>query len=141
MYCLIFCSLLIYLCNGQTCTSPIYNNSEAIIKGPCPSSQVIAPVGSTIYFECSYSHNGEYLPIWNITNIEIIVNQKVPMNSGLTVTLGGNSDSGFTALTFPITKQDSVDVQCGLCNGAKCFLSPLHASIISLPVQLISFGK
>ena len=139
--CLIFCSLLVYLCNGQTCTSPVYNSSEVIIKGPCPSSQVIAPVGSTVQFECSYSHNGNYLPFWNITNIKPIVSQNVPPNSGLTVTLGGNNANGFTTLTFSITKQDSVIIQCGLCNVAKCFQSSLQPTVVSLPVQLISFGK
>ena len=138
---ILFCSLLVYLCNGQTCTSPVYNNSEAIIKGPCPSSQVIAPVGSIVQFECSYSHNGNYLPFWNITNIKGIVNQNVPPNSGITVTLGGNNANGFTTLTFPITKQDSMIIQCGLCNGAKCYQSPLQPTVVSLPIQLISFGK
>ena len=130
-----------YLCNGQTCTSPVYSNSEAIIKGPCPSTKVIAPVGSTVQFECSYNHNGNYLPFWNITNIKNIVNQNVPPNSGITVTLGGNSGNGFTTLTFPITKQGSVDVQCGLCNVAICLQSPLQPTVVSSPVQLISFGK
>ena len=63
-------------------------------KGPCPSSQVIAPVGSTVQFECSYSHNGNYLPFWNITDIKPIVSQNVPPNSGITVTLGGNNANG-----------------------------------------------
>ena len=130
-----------YLCNRQTCTSPVNNDSEAIIKGPCPFFQVIASVGSTVYFECSYSHNGDYLPFWNITNIKAIVNQNVPPNSGLTVTLGGNNANGFTMLSFPITKQISVDIQCGLCNVAICFQSPLQPTVVSLPVQLISSGK
>ena len=138
---MIFCSLLVYLCNGQTCTSPVYNSSKAIIKGPCPSTQVIAPVGSTVQFECSYSHNGNYLPFWNITNIKAIVSQNVPPNSCITVTLGGNNANGFTTLTFPITKQNSVIIQCGLCNVAKCFQSSLQPTVVSLPVQLISFGK
>ena len=112
----LYCTSL-NLCNGQKCTTPVYSNSEAIIRGPCPSSQVIAPVGSTITFECSYSHNGDYIPIWNITNIEVIVNQKVPMNSGITVTLGGNSANGYTRLTFPVIKQDTLNIECGLCNG------------------------
>ena len=139
---LFLCYASFYLCNGQTCTSPVYSNSEAIVKGPCPSSQVIAPVGSTVQFECSYSHNGDYLSIWNITNIKAIVNQNVPPNSGITVTLGGNSASGYTRLTFPATKQDTLSVQCGLCDGAdvNCITAP-QAAIISLPVQLISFGK
>ena len=85
---------------------PVYNNSGAIIKRPCPSSKVIAPVGSTVQFECSYNHNGNCLPFWNITDIKPIVSQNVPPNSGITVTLGGNNANGFTTLTFPITKQN-----------------------------------
>ena len=140
---ILFCSLLVYFCNGQTCTSPVYNDSKAIIRGPCPSFQVIAPVGSNVTIECSYSHNGDYLPIWNITNIEVIVNQKVPMNSGIAVTLGGNSANGFTRLIFPVTKQDTLNVQCGLCNFlvGNCNPAALQLTVVSLPVQLISFGK
>ena len=137
---LFLCSLLIYLCNGQDCNNLVYNNSGVIIRGPCPSSQVIAPVGSTIKFECSYEYSGAFLSFWNITNIETIVSLNAPPNSGIVVTVSG-SGNGFTTLTLPVTKHELVDVQCGLCNGGDCYLSPLQATVISLPVQLISFGK
>ena len=136
---LFFCCLLFDLSNGQTCTSPKYSNAGVTIRGPCPSSQVITPVGSTIKFECSYSHCGSYLPIWNITDNEPIINVYSP-NSNITVTTHGGSN-GYSTLTFLITKQDSVDTQCGLCNGVKCYQRPLKPTVISLPVQLISFGK
>ena len=110
-----------------------------MIRGPYPSFQVIAPIASTITFQCSYSHSGSYLPFWNISDIKPIINVSSP-NSSIIVTTHGSSN-GYTTLTFPITKQDSVDIQCGLCNGAKCYQSPLLPTVISLPVQLISFGK
>ena len=136
---LFLCSVLVYLCNGQTCTSPVYSNSGIIIRGPCPSSEVVAPVGSTIKFECSYSYSGSHLTVWNITNIETIISVNVPLNSGIVVTVSG-SGNGFTTLTLSITNQTSLDVQCGLCSLANC-VNPLQPTVISSPVQLISFGK
>ena len=134
-------SLLFFLCDGQTCTAPVYTNNfaEANVGGPCPSSQVIAPVGSTIHFKCSYK--GGYLTFWNITDIPPIVGtNKPPPNSGIIVTISG-SGNGFTTLTLPVTEQDSLGVQCGLCNGVECFQNPLQPTVISLPVEMISFGK
>ena len=133
-------SFLVYLCNGHICTSPVHNNSAGVtIRGPCPSSPVITPVGSTIKFECSYSHSGSYLPFWNITDIEPLINVNSPNSSIIVTTHGGIN--GYTMVTFPVTKEDSVDVQCGLCNGVKCYQGPLQPTVISLSVQLISFGK
>ena len=56
--------------------------------------------------------------------------------------LGGNIANGYTRLTFPAIKQVILNVQCGLCNGANvnCTKAP-QAAIITLPVELISFGK
>ena len=132
-------SLLVQLCNGQTCTSPEYSNAGVTIRGPCPSSQVIAPIGSTIKFECSYDYSGNYLPFWNITDIEPIINVNSP-NSSIIVTTHGSSN-GYTTLTLPI--QNSVDVECGLCSFlvGNCNPTVLQPTVISLPVQLISFGK
>ena len=134
---LLFSFLVFYLCDGQTCTSPVYNNSGVIIRGPCPSSQVIAPTGSTIILECSYTYTGSFHSFWNITNIEPFVSPNVPPNSNIKVT----GDITGTTLTFPVSKQNSLDVQCGLCNGGDCYISPLQPTVISLPVQVISFGK
>ena len=126
--------------SNQTCTSPVYSNFDgATIIGPCPSSQVIAPVGSTIKFKCFYSYTGVYLTVWNITDIEPIISQNAPTNISIDVTVSG-SGNGFTTLTLPVSHEDfSLDVQCGLCKGGECF--PLQLTVISLPVQLISFGK
>ena len=55
----------------------------------------------------------------------------------MTTNDGSNGYTTYT-LTFSITKSDSVDVQCGLCNRIDCFQSPLHATVISSLVQLIS---
>ena len=138
---LLVLTFLVYLCNGQTCTSSVYSNFGVTIRGPCPSSQVITPIGSML-LKCSFSHSGNYLSFWNITDIGFIVGVNSPNNSGITITINSvSSGNGFTTLTLPITKQDSVDVQCGLCNGKDCFQSPLQPTVISLPVQLISFGK
>ena len=138
------CFLLFYLCNGQICTSPVHNNSAGVtIRGPCPSSQIIVPVGSIIKFNCSYGYNGQYLTFWNITNIEPVISHFTPPpNSGIAVTISG-SGNGFTTLTFPVTNRTSLDVQCGLCNNNKgeCSQSSLQPTVISLPVQVISFGK
>ena len=51
--------------------------------------------------------------------------------------------NGFTRVEFPITKQHSVDVQCGLCSYlvGNCNTAAVQPTVISLPVQLISFGK
>ena len=135
------CSLLVHLSNGQTCTSPVYSNAGATIRGPCPSSQVIAPVGSTVLFECSFSYSGNYFTLWNITNIVPIVSVNVPVNTSISLTISGGGGNGFTTLSLPVTQYEPLDVQCGLCNGIDCYLTPLQVTVISLPVQLISFGK
>ena len=139
---LFFYFLLVYVNNGQACTGPVYSNSGVTIRGPCPSSQVIAPVGSIVLFECSFSYTGNYFTLWNITDIVPIVGVNSPNFSNITITINSVSGSnGYTTVTLPITKQDSVDVQCGLCNGIDCYSKPLKVTVISLPVQLISFGK
>ena len=59
---LFMCSFLFSFCTRQqqTCTSPVYSGSTGVtIRGPCLSSQVLAPVGSTITFECSYNYFSE----------------------------------------------------------------------------------
>ena len=139
---LLVLTFLVYLCNGQTCTNPVYSNAGATIRGPCPSSQVITPIGSSMLLKCSFSHSGNYLSFWKIIDIGIIVGVNSPNNSNINITINSASGgNGFTTLSLPVTKQDSVDVQCGLCNGIECSQSPLQVTIISLPVQLISFGK
>ena len=136
---LFFCCFLFDLSNEQTCTSPVYSNSGVTIRGPCPSSQVIAPIGSTIKFECSYSYTGVYLTVWNITDIEPIISLNVPPNSNIAIMISSSSN-GFTTLTLPVSHEDiSSEVQCGLCELGNC--SPLQPTVISLPIQLISFGK
>ena len=51
------------------------------------------------------------------------------------------NDNIATTVTLPVTEQDSLDVQCGLCIGIDCYQSPLLPTVISLLVQLISFRK
>ena len=48
----------------------MYNDCTGLtINGPCPSSQVLAPVGSTMKFECSFDYSGKvHVPFWNITD-------------------------------------------------------------------------
>ena len=143
---IISCCLFFCLCSyGQDCTSPVYNNSAGVtIRWPCPSSQVIAPVGSTtVKFECSYSYTGVYFTFWNITDIEPIVGVNPPLNSDIVVTVDGGGSGGVTTISLPVTKQSILNVQCGLCNNnkAECIQSSLQTTVISLPVQLISFGK
>ena len=59
------------------------------------------------------------------------------------VTTSHGGSNGYTTFTFPINIQDSMDVQCGLCNYKveNCNSAALQHTVISLPVQLISFGK
>ena len=140
MLILLFCSLLVCLCNGQTCTSPVYSSSGATIRGPCPSSQIITPVSSML-LKCSFSYSGNYLSFWNITDIGFIFGVNSPNNSSINITINSSSSNGFTTLALPVNKLHSVDVQCGLCHGINCFQSPFQVTVISLPVQLISFGK
>ena len=75
----LMCSFLFSFCTRQqqqTCTSPVYNDSTGVtIRGPCLSSQVLAPIGSTITFECSYNYfsgNNVQIPFWNITQPSVI---------------------------------------------------------------------
>ena len=139
---LFLCSLLIYLCNGQDCTNPVYSNSGVTIRGPCPSSQVITPVGSTnVKFECFLNHSGGYLIFWNITDFPLVLSSnQIPSGINLDVPGGTN---GITSVTIEnIDSQKLTEIQCGLCNiQGGCFQSPPQPTVISLPVQLISFGK
>ena len=147
---LLFSSFFFYFCTGQQqqiCTSPVYNGSIGVtIRGPCPSSQVLAPVGSTKTFECSYDYSGKvHVPFWNITGHEPLVLDHNDAN--LTVTTNSEVRPRETKLFVKILKQyltNPLDVQCGLCNTANptvnCFIAP-QPTVISLPVQVISFGK
>ena len=38
-------------------------------RGPCPSSQVVVPIGSIIEFNCSYNYTGSFFTFWDISNI------------------------------------------------------------------------
>ena len=138
-------SFVFSFCTGQqqSCTIPVYNGSTGItIIGPCPSSQVIAPVGSTITFECFYDYSGSLqLPFWNITDRKPIVSDNTDAN--ITVSTNSQVRPRETTLIIKILKQyltNPLSVQCGLCNSVNCF-TVLQPTIISLPVQLISFGK
>ena len=122
-----------------TCTSPVYNGSTGVtIRGPCPSSQVLVPVGSTITFECSYDYfsgNNVQIPFWNITDREPIV---LELKNDVNLTVSTDLSTKKTTLT--ILRSNSLETQCGLCNAANCGIPP-QPTVISLPVQLISFGK
>ena len=141
---LLFCSLVFYLCSGQqqqTCTSPVYNGSTGVtIRGPCPSSQVLAPVGSTVTFQCTYDYSGSLqVPFWNITDRKPIVLDYSDAN--LTVISNSEFRPRETTLIIKILQLSltkPLDVQCGLCSfSGNCN----QAIVISLSVQLISFGK
>ena len=136
-----FCSFFFYLCNGENCTSPVYNNSEATIRGPCPSSQVITPVGSTIMFNCYINSSGGYIPFWNVTTFPLIfIFNPIPTDIELTVPMGAE---GFTSLNIKnIGTRNLVltEVQCGLCKTSFCFTT-FQDSVISLPVRVIAFSK
>ena len=139
---LFFWCLLFHVSNEQTCTSPVYSKSGATIKGPCPSSQVITPVGSTnVKFECFLNHSGGYLIFWNVTGFPLVIySNTIPNGIDLDVPNGG---TGITSVTIEnIGSQKLMEIQCGLCKvQGGCFQSPLQPTVISLPVQLISFGK
>ena len=142
---LFLCSLLIYLCNGQDCTSPVYNNfAGAIIRGPCPSSQVVAPVGSTIKFKCSFDASG-YTQFWNVSGLIFVTNFQEPPNTNVSFITNAASGSGSTVLTVPVESQylaQLLNIQCGLCNlNSACTPSNLQDKFGTIPVQLIGFGK
>ena len=123
---------------------PVYSNSGVTIKGPCPSSQDITPVGSTkVKFECFLNHSGGYLMFWNVTGFSLVIySNAIPNGIDLDVPSGGTS--GITSVTIEnIGSQKLTKIQCGLCNNNKveCIQSPLQPTVISIPVQLISFGK
>ena len=133
---LFFCCLLFHL------SSPVHSNSGATIRGPCPSSQVITPVGSTnVKFECFLNHSGGYLIFWNVTTFPLVLSLN-PIPNGINFIIPAGS-SGITSVTIKnIGSQKLTEIQCGLCNmQGGCFQSSLQPTVISLPVQLISFGK
>ena len=140
------CSFFFSFCTGQQqqiCTRPVYNGSIGVtIRGPCPSSHVLAPVGSTITFECSYDYfsgNNVQIPFWNITGHDPFV---LNFNDGnLTVTTDLSArKTAFTISKLQQYSSNFLEAQYGLCNAVNCGI-PLQPTVISLPVQLISFGK
>ena len=138
-----FYSLILYYCNGQTCTSPVYNNSAgATIRGPCPSSQVIVPVGSTIRFTCYFTGNG-YTQFWNVSGLIFLTNYDNPPNTNVTYVINGGGSSGSTILTVPVESQylsQLLDITFGLC-PLSCTPTNLQGNFSTIPVHLIAFGK
>ena len=102
---LFFCSIFVYFCNGQTCTSPVYNNSaRATVKGPCPSSQVVAPVGSTVKFICSFA-GIDHTQFWDVSDLIFITGLHKRPNTNVSFSLdydNGSDTSRSTILTVPI---------------------------------------
>ena len=145
-------SFVINFCNGQTCTSPVYNNSAgATIRGPCPSSQVIAPVGSIVKFICSFA-GFDHTQFWNVSDLIFIAGRQKPPNTNVSFSLNyddGSVSSGYTILTVPVESKyltQLLIIKCGLCHlDGSCSPSNLQDSseetLTTLPVQLISFGK
>ena len=136
---LLFCSLV---SNGQTCTSPVYNNSAGItIRGPCPSSQVFAAItsNSTVKFTCSYNHDGSYITFWKVTNIPTIYSFSIKQKGiDFMIPSGASAIMSLTIIVEKIaTLQNVTEIQCGLCKFEYC----TEDFVVSLPVQLISFGK
>ena len=138
---LFFCSFALSLYCGLslTCTSSVYNNfAGAIIRGPCPSSQVIASIGSTVMFECSFEGSG-YIKLWNISSHLFITGfaSPSPLNN---TTISASQD--LTVLTISVLSEQVLYIQCGLCNLiSSCHPSNLQDTSMTLPVQFISFGK
>ena len=138
---LFFCSLALSLYCGLslTCTSPVYNNSAgATIRGPCPSSQVIASIGSNVYFKCSFEGSG-YNKLWNISGLLFITGFASPPSLPNTTI---NVYQDLTVLAISVFNEQVLHIQCGLCNLiSSCHPSNLQDTFTTLPVQLISFGK
>ena len=142
---LLFCSLVFYFCTGQQqqlCTSPVYNSSTGVtIRGPCPSAQILVPVGNNITFKCSYEYSGNsiQIPFWNITDHDPLVlnfnDDSLTVNTDLS-----KRETTLTILKLHQYSSKLLEAQCGLCNAGNCGISP-QPTVISLPVQLISFGK
>ena len=55
-------------------------------------------------FECSFSYDGNYFTLWNITNIVPIVSLNVPVNTSISLTISDGGGNGFTTLTLPVTQ-------------------------------------
>ena len=94
-------------------------------------------------FECFLNHSGGYLIFWNVTGFPLVIySNTIPNGIDLDVPSGGTN--GITSVTIEnIGSQKLMEIQCGLCNNNKgeCIQSSLQPTVISLPVQLISFGK
>ena len=149
---LLLSSFIINFCNGQTCTSPVYSNSVgATIRGPCPSSRVIAPVGSTVTFTCSFA-GIDHTQFWNVSDLIFITGRQKPPNTNVSFSLDyddGSDTSGSTILTVPVENKyltQLLIIKCGLCHlDGLCSPSNLQdnseETLTTLPIELISFGK
>ena len=137
------------------CTGPVTFNSINInIKGPCPDSTVIAPVGSTVQYRCDYEDGTEenLAPYWHIAGLSgTPFIQGTPGHGEHNIKISKISAGFYTIITIPILEQylnNTLNIQCGLCSvpsvcydSTKPTINRLRENITSSMVELITFGK
>lgn len=104
--------------NKQNCTSPKYSNfAGAVIKGSCPSSQVVATIGSIVKFICSFA-GVDHTQFWHVSVLIFITGHQIPPNTNVSFRLDyddGSVSSGSTIVTVPVESKYLLIIKCGLC--------------------------
>ena len=136
---LFFCSLV---SNGQTCTSPVYNNSVGItIRGPCPSSQVFAVFtsNSTVKFTCLFDHDGSYLTFWKVTDIPTNLQFWKKHKEWIDYVVSSGA-TGIVSFSIMVEK-NCYSAECDKDSDYVNLDFVLKIFVILIPAQPISFGK
>ena len=138
---LLFLQLSSFFCNGQqSCTGPVNSNLIATINGPCSASTspVIATIGATLHYQCSFALNQIHIAYWNISSFGLIYKFANQSSNVLAQFDSGDISISITLLSQYI--QDILYVSCGLCSITDACIPP-QLFVVSDPVQIITFGK
>ena len=108
-----------------------------------PSESIVAPFGSTVSVDCSFSFTSQQgtLLVWNISN-EILLssspNKEITINTVLV-------QAGVSKLSVVLSPNNSdLHIQCQACPlslGCTIFSSSQYFSNSTDPVQVIAFGE
>ena len=136
------------------CSGPVtFSSPDFTITGPCPDSEVIAPVGSTVQYRCDYEDIKSvfYRPYWHIAELSgtpFVLGWGTNYSFGIagsTSTSDNSVTTGNTIITIPLQEQylnNTLNIRCGLCFMCNSQIEIFQENITSsIVVELITFGS
>ena len=147
-------SLFLLARSSFSCSDTVtFSSPDFTIKGPCPDSTVIAPVGSTVHYRCDYEDrkSGVDLPYWHIAGLGATPFLLGEGNEHSVTIVSVITATGNTIITIPILEQylnNTLNIRCGLCSAPVCYdstkptINILSENITSnSTVELVTFGE